>query len=167
VPVKSWNVGDVLSAADMNAWTVPLAAIKPSDTQRNNTTSVTNDPDLQLSLAAGAVYLVEALVQYKGTTTGNSDIKFTINAPGGATGFWIDIREGIVGFANVLSATNAFGVTDNAGTNGTANLEPLFLKASVTTVGAGTLAFAWAQNTSNATNTTVTAGSILSAQRIG
>ena len=165
MPVKSWNVGDVLSAADMNAWTVPLAVIKPPDTQRNNTTTMTNDPDLQLSLAAGAVYDITAILQYKGTTLNNSDIKVTVNAPGGATGFWINYRLDL----SLLGQCSAqpLGTGQSAGSNGTANLEPYFIKASVTTVGAGTVAIAWAQNTSNATNTTVTAGSILSAQRIG
>src|SRR6516162_1156615 len=149
----------------MNAWTVPLAVIKPSDTQRNNTTTMTNDPDLQLSLAAGAVYDITAILQYKGTTLNNSDIKVTVNAPGEATGFLINYRLDL----SLLGQCSAqpLGTGQSAGSNGTANLEPYFIKASVTTVGAGTVAIAWAQNTSNATNTTVTAGSILSAQRIG
>jgi hypothetical protein len=164
IPV--WAVGQVLSASDVNSWFVPLVAVKPSDTARSLTTSVTNDPDLQLSLAANAIYDVTAAIQYKGGANGSTDGQCTLNAPSGATGFWFAHRLQISSLT-LSSLTVAFSTNANIGTNGTGNPEPLFIKASVTTSTAGTLAFAWAQNMSSNTATTMMAGSLISAQRIG
>jgi hypothetical protein len=151
----------------MNIWTVPLAVTKPSDTARNTTTTVTNDPDLQISAASGAQYWLHGTIEYKGTTNGNSDIKFQINAPAGATGF---VNITYITLAGLAGSTDNMQVNVNhtAGTNGTANIEPLTFSGVITLAGtAGIVAFAWAQNTSNGTNTTVLAGSALIAQRVG
>ena len=166
--VKSWNVGDVLSAADMNAWTVPLAVVKPSDTGRNSTTTPTADPDLTVPVAAGASYEVRATIQYKGGTNGASDAQFGISAPASSTGFSIVTRQQITSFPTTTTDRNALGAVSNAGTNGTGNTLPCRIDAQVTTAGtAGNVAVIWAQNTSSGTNTTVIAGSCIVAQRIG
>jgi hypothetical protein len=166
--VKQWAVGDVLSAADMNAWTVPLVAVKPADTGRNTTTTPTADPDLQVAVAAGATYQVTATIQYKGGGNGGSDAKFGISAPASSTGFMIVTRQQITSFPTTTTDWNALGGVSNAGTNGTGNTLPCRIDAVVTTAGtAGNISVIWAQNTSNGTNTTVIANSTLVAQRIG
>ena len=150
----------------MNTWTVPLAVVKPADTSRNTTITVTNDPDLQFTAASGASYWLHGTIEYKGGTSGSSDIKFQINAPTGATGFVniTYITTSIVGSTDNVQVN----VNHSAGTNTTANVEPLTFSGVITTAGtSGIVAFAWAQNTSNGTNTTVIAGSAMIAQRIG
>ena len=165
--VKQWNVGDVLSAADMNAWTVPLAAVKPSDTGRtNSTTAFTNDPDLQFNAASGASYWIHGTTEYKGSVNTNSDIKFQINAPSGATGF-VNITYITLSGLNGSTDNLQVNTTHTAGTNTTANIEPLTFSGVITTGGtAGIIAFQWAQQTTNATPTTVLTGSAMIAQRI-
>src|SRR5215831_533880 len=166
--VKSWNVGDVLSAADMNAWTVPLAVVKPSDTGRNTTTTPAADPDLTLPVAAGASYEVRATIQNKGGTNGSSDAQFGLSAPSGSTGFVIVTRQQITLFPTTTTDRNALGSVSNAGTNGTGNTLPCRIDAVVNVGGtAGNVAVIWAQNTSSGTNTTVITNSALVAQRIG
>jgi len=166
VPV--WAVGQVLSASDVNTWFVPLAAIKPADTGRSSNTTVTADPDLQLAVAANATYEVTAIIQYKGGTNGSSDAQFQLTVPTGTTGFVVVTGVQITSFPTTRIVVAAFGVSVNAGTSGTGNPQGLIIKATVVTAGtAGTLAVAWAQNTSSGTATTVTANSQLTARRTG
>jgi len=167
VTVKQWNVGDVLSASDLNSWSVPLAVTKPADTGRNTTTSATADPDLTLPVAAGASYLFSATIQYKGGTNNASDAKFGISAPSGSTGFMIVTRLQITSFPTTTIDWNSLGSTSNAGTNGTGVTLPCRIEAVVNVGGTpGNVAVIWAQNTSSGTNTTVIANSALVAQRI-
>ena len=165
IPV--WAAGQVLSASDVNSWFVPLVAIKPSDTARTSTTSITNDPDLQVTLAANAIYQITGSLEYKGGTNGSSDIQIQVNGPSGCTGFWGAVRLQITSFPTTTAIVNPFGNNVNAGTNGTGNPQPFFIHGSCTTTTAGTLAIAWAQNTSSGTATTLIGGSLLVAQRIG
>jgi hypothetical protein len=166
VPV--WAVGQVLSASDVNTWFVPITVVKPSDTGRNTTTTMTADPDLTLAVATNSTYEVRALIQYKGGTNNSSDAQFTITAPASSTGFFIGVRRQITGPLTSGIDWTALGGAMNAGTNGTGTVLPLILTATVTTAGtAGNIAVAWAQNTSNGTNTTVMAGSQLILQRTG
>ena len=165
MPVKSWSVGDVLTAADMDAWAVPLAAIKSADTARSNTT-IANDPDLQVTVAASAQYDIRACIRYKGGTNGSSDAQFQINVPASSSGFWMIQRINISGLAVGFADAN-FGSPLNAGTNGTGNTMQAILSGSITTTNTGTVAVAWAQNISNGTATTVMANSTLVLQRIG
>ena len=66
--VKQWSVGDVLTAADMNVWAVPLAAFKTANTDRTTLTA-SGDPDLTVSVAASAWYSVDAYLVYFCTST--------------------------------------------------------------------------------------------------
>jgi hypothetical protein len=164
--IPTWSPGEVLTSSDVNSWFVPLAAVKAGDTGRASNTSVTNDPDLQLSLVGGATYEYRMAIIYKGFTNGSSDMQAQVNAPASATGFSFFLRHQITSltFNDVLNTT--FGVAVNVGTNGTSNVICLNIWGTVVTSGAGTLAFAWAQNTSSGTATTVMATSALLAQRL-
>jgi hypothetical protein len=168
VAVKSWNVGDVLSAADMNAWTVPIIVSKSVATSRNTTTTMTNDPDLQLPVASSAVYDINGCLFYTGNAT-SADFKFTFSLPSGAGGYYFPCRQNLSG-----NFTGSFGNqwTDTATANttgtGVANLMVVFIKGFLSTAGtAGNFTLQWAQNTSNGTGTTVKENSFISAQRIG
>src|SRR5215475_1880308 len=94
---KQWAVGDVLSAADMNTWTVPVIVVKPSDTNRNTTTTLADDPDLQLPLAGGATYDINSLIIYSGSPSGSGDLKYTFSVPSGSSGRYSPIRQNLSG----------------------------------------------------------------------
>ena len=70
MPIPTWSVGQVLAASDVNNWFVPLTVVKPSDTARSSTTSMTNDPDLQLTLQGSATYMIQGVIFYDGPSAG-------------------------------------------------------------------------------------------------
>lgn len=167
MPIPVWSVGQVLSAADVNSWFVPVVTVKNADTSRNNTTSPTNDPDLKLPLKAGCTYAISGVIFYSGPSAGSSDIKFTFNPPPGNNGQYF------VGHQNLSSQfagafQNSWLDVVTANTNGVTTIMCLAIQG-INTIGSsdGNLQFQWAQNTSNATNTIVKAQSYLVAQRIG
>ena len=169
--VKQWAVGDVLTSSDMNVWTVPIAVIKPANTSRNTTTTVTSDPDLTLPLAASSTYDIRMLVNYDGGATGASDIKWTFTVPAGATGIYVAAHQNISGVyagAFVNNWTDGPGLSaTQANTNGLGNNLGIFFNGILAVAGtAGNLTFQWAQNTSSGTNTRVFAQSYMVAQRI-
>lgn len=146
----------------VNAVGQVLAAYKAAHTGRNTTTTPTADPDLQLSLAANAVYEVTAHVSYQ-CSTSSVDMKFTFATPTGAQGpSYGDVYINTGGTISVedhnwndTSAAKAI-VTNNT----------LLVRGTLQTSSAGTFSFNWAQNTSNATNLFVNQGSHLIARRI-
>ena len=77
-----WSVGQVLTASDVNTWFVPLAVYKTADLGRTST-SLTADPDLTVTVAANAVYSVDAALFYKGSTT-SAQFQWTWTIPAGA-----------------------------------------------------------------------------------
>jgi hypothetical protein len=165
--MKIFNVGDVLTASDTNEYLVNTRfVIKPGDTSRNTTTTMTNDPDLSVAADAGKSYLTEVLVQY-GATIG-ADIKATFTVPAGATfsGQLTGQGAGTSYLANGVDA--GFPVTGTFSMNGGGAFDLGFRLSGVlvTDGSAGNLTLKWAQNTSNAANTTVRAGSFMLLRRV-
>jgi len=151
VPV--WAIGQVLSAADVNNWFVPIVAVKPADTGRATTTAMTADPDLLLPVAANATYDISGCLFYTGPNASGQYFPCHQNISGIFTG----------SFAQQWTDT----VTANTTGTSTANLMVVFVKGILLTSGtAGNITLSWAQNTSNGT-TTMRANSFLSAQRMG
>lgn len=172
--VKQWNIGDVLTAADLDAWTVPVAAIKPSNTSRNTTTTVSDDPDLTLAVAASSTYAVTGVVFYDGPSAGTGDIKWTFSVPTSATGQYQVVHQNISGNTAGMWQVNWTDgpnlVTTQANTQGTGspNILAMTFNGLLAVAGtAGNLTFRWAQNTSNGTNTRVYQQSYFVARRIG
>ncbi len=148
----------------MDTWTVPLAAIKPSGQPVSNNTLV-NDSALVLPVAANAFYAIEALIQYNALAGG--DIKWTFTIPASASGFYgVTVSPAGGGFAGGA----AFAWTDTYNGIGSGVSTPMNVRIHgiLNTAGtAGNLQFRWAQNTTNATPTTVMANSALIGQQIG
>ena len=165
VPV--WAIGQVLSAADVNNWFVPIVAVKPADTGRATTTAMTADPDLLLPVAANATYDISGCLFYTGPNTA-SDLKFTYTLPASASGQYFPCHQNISGiFTGSFAQQWTDTVTANTPGTSTANLMVVFVKGILLTSGtAGNITLSWAQNTSNGT-TTMRANSFLSAQRMG
>lgn len=166
--VKQWNVGEILAAADLNAWAVPLAAYKAADEPIIASAGTLQDDNaLKLTVAANAVYWLTAVVDYDGGTQGASDLKMGWSVPASTVMDWTFTGTGTSGSASSGSRADQAG-TLTAGTNGTGNRRIALLSGTVATSAAsGTLQFRWCQNTGSATTTTVHAGSLLAAVRVG
>lgn len=169
---KQWNVGDVLTASDMNVWTVPVAIIKPSAQTRNTTTSVADDADLILPVAASTSYHIQGLIIYDGAnmsvSTDPGGLKFTFSLPASATGQYLPIHQNQSGnFTGSYTSNWTDTVTAATQGVGLANNLNVGISGVLQVAGtAGNLTFRWAQVNSSGTNTKVYAQSFLTAQRI-
>lgn len=165
--IPTWVAGQVLTAADVDAWFVPKAVIKPADTGRVSTTTMTNDPDLLLALASSASYQITGVIFYDGPTAGASDFKWTFTIPSGTSGQYSAAHQNLSGgFAGAFQSNWTDTVAAN--TNGVGTIMSVAIQGIIQTGGtAGNLQLQWAQNTSNGTNTHVKAQSYLVAVRIG
>src|SRR6266699_774767 len=131
MPTKQWNVGDALTASDMNLWTGPLAIIKPADTSRTSNTTLADDPDLIVPVAASTTYNIHGQVFYDGAA--NTDMKFTFTIPAGATGVYTPTRQQPGGtFVGMFAAgwtDNLVGNTTGVGASMTITVEGILAVA--------------------------------------
>lgn len=140
------------------------SSIKAADTPRISTTTLANDPDLQVSLNLGQ-YEYELFMLFDSVAAG-AGFKFSADgvavdsrgtSPAGATGFvnaaaYGPKLESFVG-ATLAYATVSTGLNSNQ----------VSYKGSLLVSTAGTFGIQWAQNASTASNTTLRAGSYLTA----
>jgi hypothetical protein len=161
MPIPTWSVGQVLPAADVNSWFVPLAAYKVGNTNRS-TTPVTADPDLQLTVAANATYDMTAVIVYS-AVTGGTGLNWVFAVPASASGWFGGmLNVSGVGFSDI---GNQWTTGEVAGTPA-ATVQSIFISGTLITAGtAGTFSFNWGSNTGGNT-VTVQTGSKLVAQRI-
>lgn len=143
---------------------IPLTAAKVSSTGPRVNNTLAADPDLTIPVAANARYLVTLSLKYNGNTTGSGDFKFSFSVPSGAT-----FEGGFLGINNplgvyVLPVTASSVLTSFS--NGTGSPLWCMVKATLATSGtSGSFTLNWAENTTNATGTTLMAGSSLEAVR--
>lgn len=164
----TWTVGQVLAAADVNTWFVPLIGVKASDTSRSNTVAQTNDPDLTVAVAANATYRILMWLNYEGGTQGASDLKIGMAVPASATLRTSCTYVNASGGAVVEVYYASGGTALIPGTNGPGNIRGFRMVGTlITGASSGSLAVSWAQSTSSATATTLHTGSVLEAWRIG
>lgn len=140
-----------------------ITGYRTSDLSRASDTSITNDPVLLVALAANSVYKVTLSIGYNGPTS--NGLKWALNRPSGATGR----ISGVYWNTSFLSrSVDVAAASTVAGTEGTSVNEGFVLSGIVSTSGSsGNLNFAWGQNSSSATNTTVLTGSYLDAVKVG
>ena len=158
--VKVFNVGQVLAAADVNAWFIPTSiAVKPSDEGRT-ATAYSNDSNMLLAVSANASYMIEGALEFDATFGEDFKTKFTV--PSAAAGLWND--EGNSSTPNAIS-----WVTSTPGVGATPTLVTVtILGCFVTGANAGNLQLQWAKNAAGAgTTTTLKKNSYLMAWRIG
>lgn len=134
----------------------------------NLDTTLTDDSDLTLALAAGT-YLLEYYVQFYATTDGSMGFKLRLDWSGVLTRS--GLMPGIQRINNVSSITGLLSgvdVTTTAGTISTSAVSRDFFwkTGSMVVGGSGTLAIQWAQNSSNANNLNVAASSFLKAIKV-
>jgi hypothetical protein len=166
--VPTWVVGEVLAAADVNAWFVPLVAKKPT-TQSvvSQATTMQNDTALVLPVAASAIYEMKAHIIYNAAAA--ADIILGWTAPAAAAMDWVTdglITSESTGIDAVSRSAQSIGSQPGVGGDPT---NRVVLPYGILTTGAtaGNLQFQWMQNVSSATATQVVAGSALILRRIG
>lgn len=134
-----------------------FSVVKPATTARANTTTASNDPDLQIALPAAGTYVLEGYAFSWGTATTGQGIQGNVNYSGtftAASSPWLSNNAaistsqttGLLGFANLLSTAAPGGSQFNLG-------------GALVATASGTLGFSWAQNSSNANATNVNASS--------
>lgn len=165
------NAGQRLTASLVQSL-VPLEAYKTAATTRTSTTVLADDPDLTLSLAASAVYDVIFYLHYAAISAAQFKTAWTV--PASATG--VRSARGLAstvsdsvngGVGDVRSGVHAFATAVTYGDRNNASNQCFALEeARVTTTTAGTLAIQWAQVTSNATGSVLSAGSYMRVKRI-
>lgn len=117
-----------------------------------------NDDDLFLSIETNAVYLARVHVIYTSGATPDFKIQATVPA-GTTTPAWTFFLQG-----NINDFTPTAGLTGIAGSGTVETLDMSGLVITSTTP--GVMQWQWAQNLSDATNTSVGAGSFFSLDRM-
>lgn len=160
-----------VTGAESGLIAAPYVVRKTSNETVTSSTALQNDNELLAAVLANTLYRVDMFVIYDGATTG--DIKLGFTAPAGATFDWtataFDPAIGagaLIGsvklsHSTIASAEPAGAVGTGAGNRSVARIAGWLLVAGT----AGTFQFQWAQNASDATATTVLAGSVLEITR--
>lgn len=147
--------GRVTAAANGTPGYEVRSVVKASDTARSSSTTITDDPELTLSVEANTTYIVEAFLFY---TAGGGNIQLGVSGPSGATG--LVLSESFM--APNSGASVALGAaTGGAGSNTTVGTQGCGLRAYVA-VGstAGNVAVMWNRQLASGT-TTAKVGSYL------
>jgi hypothetical protein len=145
--------------------------IKSSDQSKTNTSDMTvvgnNDPELTVSVVAGTIYSIQARLQYTAPSTGGLNATIVT----GTNNVFVN-TGGPVGFASredlnarvfyISSATGGAvaGISWGGSGSSTGGTNLIWAATGVFRAeNSGTLTLRWAQNTTNATPTTLKAGS--------
>ena len=162
---KIWNVGDVLTASDVNVFLVPLSGVKSANQIITTQTTFINDADMRFPVAANSVYEFHVFLRYASPTGGDFKSSFTV--PSGAVAnfgrYGLDASGIFVGATAFTDTSTVTSQGLGAATQQIANFFGMVDTAST----AGNLIFQWAQNTSNGGNTTLFQNSYLTGRRIG
>lgn len=141
--------------------------IKPGNTSRASTTTISADPHLTFAVVPGT-YRIDAVLFYDADSA--ADLKLGWTAPSGTTGAWWP--GGSDSSNTTQAATARWGALTDIGTNtlpvagiGSGTVVTCRPVGTAVVTTAGTLALAWAQNASSATATTVRANSWLTLRR--
>lgn len=162
-------VGTVATADYANSWFLPVVAYKTADESVTSSTTLQNDDDLALAVAASATYIFRGWLNYEGAA-GTGDLKIGWTYPSGLTMAYGHIGEttGAAISTGSVTTTSAESNNPNFGGNGagTATSAYLFGMVFVSTT-AGTLQLQWAQASSTGTATKMKKGSWLELRRVG
>ena len=138
---------------------VPLAKHKRASETINNTTTIQNDDELVIAVAANTDYIMSMVLYFLSATTAVAGIDWAFSLPSGAAGAATDVSNDSSGDANAL--TNI--VTERIAAQENSTVLGAYHYVGHITVGetAGNAQLQWAQNTGVAENTTLIAGSSL------
>lgn len=144
----------------------PITAVKSIDETVISTTTLQDDNELVVAVAANAVYELRMFLAY--TTADTPDIKVGFSVPAGTTMSWstrhldpsVTSPTGII-YTGVITAADAAGLSGGGGGNMMCDVTGL-VRVSTT---AGNLQFRFAQLVSTASTTKVLANSWLKLTR--
>lgn len=138
--------------------------VKEANETVNNSNALQNDDELLFAVAANEVWQFEGVLFVSSNTT--PDFKLTFTGPTGAVGGWGAIINTNSASATAQNAAGAvLGSADNLTTSGTFIETIRFWGGIHNGANAGNLTLQWAQNTANASNTIVYAGSYIKYQK--
>jgi hypothetical protein len=165
MPVHTFNVGDVLAAADVNVWLAPLAGVKSANQTISSQATFVNDADMRFAVAANSIYEFHAYIRYSSGTGQDWKSSFTVPAGAGARFQRLgrDNTGAFVGDGEFLDTDSP--VSQGSGVGVIKNIQ--FFGTLFTAGTAGNLIFQWSQATSGAFNTTLYQYSFLTGRRIG
>ena len=164
---RTWVTGETVTAALMNTHIRDsLLAIggtfvyKASDEIVNNSATLQDDDDLKFSVGTNELWLFQLVAH---TTSASADVKYTFTVPASATMTWSRHPGHNTSDAFVPPITNAATDVESADAKGRAHN----VWGRVDTAGtSGTVQFQWAQNSAIGSDTTVKAGSWLTAREV-
>lgn len=170
MPIKTF-VGGVISdveASDLNTYLIQSHhVIKPSDESVTSSVSFQNDDHLFFQVTPNTMYWVIAQLLYTGSTTGDLQIGFS--APSGSTMNWCSdaLGSGATGNADIVSRSRQI-ISSSPVAGAITGSDTIACCKGIlrTSTSGGTFRVKWCQGTSNATATTVKAGSMFMARRL-
>lgn len=141
------------------------AEIKAADESTNTDTVLSDDSELLVELQATRTYTFRIVVFFD--TVAAADFKYDVHYTGTVGSFraaFRDVAAGATAFSNigVWTAIDTVQSVTGAGTTGGF----VEIDGVIKTTTAGTLSFRWAQDTSDASNTTVLEGSRLYVEEV-
>lgn len=176
MPWVPTSAGQTLTAAkfeDLASYAVPITAVKASDTSVNTDGTVNSDPELVIVLPANRTYDIEVVIHATSAANAAGDLRVayawtnTATVTRGGDGLALALASGTSADLNApaLAADTTSPTSDltyGVSTTRTVVREVLTVVTGGTAV---TLTLQWAQETSNANNTTVLTGSKMIARR--
>lgn len=138
---------------------------KTADENRSSTTTLADDGTLVLSLSASTKYCLRAKI-FTNIANATMDFKFATNFTGTTTGTvattWRAMAGGVATGTSAETQGIASGQISSTGiVAATSGVGHIYIEQAIQVNGTGTWSFQWAQNTSNASNATVLAGSYI------
>lgn len=143
----------VLTPANLTS--VIVRKVKTEDASINNSAVLENEVNLYFSIGANEIWAFEMWLYF--TSGAIPDLKYTFTVPTGCTMYWIDEWNG-----TQFNATEVVVRTDSAGNNVGSGMKGHIVNGA----NAGTVQLQWAQNTANASDTTLLKGSYIIATKL-
>lgn len=170
MPIKSF-VGGVIAdvdAGDLNTYLIQSHhVIKSANESVASSVVFQNDDHLFFQVAPNTKYWVIAQLLYTGSTTG--DLQLGFSAPSGSTMNWCTdaLGSGATGNADIVSRSRQI-ISSSPVAGAITGADTIICAKGIlsTSTSGGTFRVKWCQGTSNATSTTVYAGSMFMARRL-
>jgi len=158
-----WTTSEVVTATKLDQVSVDYV-LKSADESVNLSTTLQNDNDLAYTVAATGTYIADLWLYVTSAANAAGDLNVGFSFPTGtlhysAVGLGLGLasgNDGTVTPPTILSATSGSSVL---GLGLSTALLLVRVHAILIATATGTLQFMWCQNSSNANNSTVKAGS--------
>lgn len=144
---------------------LPIMAVKAANTSRTSTTTLANDSELVIAIPEGGQYEIEGLLQFYGGA-GGFKRALTYDGTTHADGINVGGLAHVNGTGSVAAVLDATSTVSNATITAAAPGDYHHITGTAHFSTSGNLRIQWAQNSSNASATTLKAGSFLRARKL-